>query len=251
MLKLSIHLVLPVQLRYQKCLDAHPEGRMSAESGTPNKGIIGATIKTLMNSFTLKKDKVLSWERAKSLQVHHTQLKQFAWLKLTLTQSCLLTFNAARNCGPFQQSWANAKSFHIDICSRRSPIRKSAMCHRTPTPWPVTWAVRNNKPISATTAHRCALRQFCISIRNIITCSRNCNKNITNPDHHTKRIAICVHCRLRCHCCRHHYKHNQMQPYTLRTKRLCHPPPPVLYCCRNEHEPQWRRKRKSLQMVQR
>lgn len=47
------------KLRYQKCLDAHPENRLSSESSTPNKGI-GATIKILMNTFTLKKDKATS-----------------------------------------------------------------------------------------------------------------------------------------------------------------------------------------------
>lgn len=49
------------QLRYQKCLDAHPEGsgRYSADSHTPGKGI-GATLKNLMSSFSLKKDKASS-----------------------------------------------------------------------------------------------------------------------------------------------------------------------------------------------
>ncbi|XP_040162808.1 protein Fe65 homolog isoform X2 [Anopheles arabiensis] len=49
------------KLRYQKCLDAHPEGsgRYSADSQTPGKGI-GATLKNLMSSFSLKKDKVSS-----------------------------------------------------------------------------------------------------------------------------------------------------------------------------------------------
>lgn len=47
------------QLRYQKCLDAHPVNRLSSDSGTPNKGF-GATIKTLMSSFTQKKDKCTS-----------------------------------------------------------------------------------------------------------------------------------------------------------------------------------------------
>ncbi|XP_021706958.1 protein Fe65 homolog isoform X3 [Aedes aegypti] len=49
------------KLRYQKCLDAHPEGsgRYSADSHTPGKGI-GATLKNLMSSFSLKKDKASS-----------------------------------------------------------------------------------------------------------------------------------------------------------------------------------------------
>ncbi|XP_049540194.1 protein Fe65 homolog isoform X2 [Anopheles darlingi] len=49
------------KLRYQKCLDAHPEGsgRYSADSQTPGKGI-GATLKNLMSSFSLKKDKASS-----------------------------------------------------------------------------------------------------------------------------------------------------------------------------------------------
>lgn len=49
------------KLRYQKCLDAHPEGsgRYSADSQTPGKGI-GATLKNLMSSFSLKKDKANS-----------------------------------------------------------------------------------------------------------------------------------------------------------------------------------------------
>lgn len=64
----SIIHIYRLQLRYQKCLDAHPENRLSSESSTPTKGI-GATIKILMNTFTLKKDKATSWERAKSLQV--------------------------------------------------------------------------------------------------------------------------------------------------------------------------------------
>lgn len=44
------------KLRYQKCLDAHPESRNSTDSNTPSKGL-GATIKNLMHTFTLKKDK--------------------------------------------------------------------------------------------------------------------------------------------------------------------------------------------------
>lgn len=48
-----------LQLRYQKCLDAHPENRLSSESSTPSKGI-GATLKNLMNTFTSKKDKSTS-----------------------------------------------------------------------------------------------------------------------------------------------------------------------------------------------
>lgn len=50
-----------LQLRYQKCLDAHPEGsgRYSADAHTPGKGI-GATLKNLMSSFSLKKDKASS-----------------------------------------------------------------------------------------------------------------------------------------------------------------------------------------------
>lgn len=49
------------KLRYQKCLDAHPDGsgRYSADSQTPSKGI-GATLKNLMSSFSLKKDKASS-----------------------------------------------------------------------------------------------------------------------------------------------------------------------------------------------
>ncbi|XP_050093460.1 protein Fe65 homolog isoform X2 [Anopheles aquasalis] len=49
------------KLRYQKCLDAHPEGsgRYSADSHTPGKGI-GATLKNLMSSFSLKKEKASS-----------------------------------------------------------------------------------------------------------------------------------------------------------------------------------------------
>uniref|UniRef100_A0A8D8BKZ1 Protein Fe65 homolog n=1 Tax=Culex pipiens TaxID=7175 RepID=A0A8D8BKZ1_CULPI len=49
------------KLRYQKCLDVHPEGsgRYSADSHTPGKGI-GATLKNLMSSFSLKKDKASS-----------------------------------------------------------------------------------------------------------------------------------------------------------------------------------------------
>ncbi|XP_037913861.1 protein Fe65 homolog isoform X2 [Hermetia illucens] len=47
------------KLRYQKCLDAHPENRLSSESSTPSKGL-GATIKNFMSSLTLKKDKASS-----------------------------------------------------------------------------------------------------------------------------------------------------------------------------------------------
>ncbi|XP_055320912.1 protein Fe65 homolog isoform X3 [Sitodiplosis mosellana] len=48
------------KLRYQKCLDAHPESRLSSDSTTPNKGI-GATIKNLMNTLSLnKKDRTNS-----------------------------------------------------------------------------------------------------------------------------------------------------------------------------------------------
>ncbi|GAB0096416.1 amyloid beta A4 precursor protein-binding family B member 2-like [Sergentomyia squamirostris] len=47
------------KLRYQKCLDAHPENRLLGEQQTPNKGL-GATIKNLMNTFSLKKDKASS-----------------------------------------------------------------------------------------------------------------------------------------------------------------------------------------------
>lgn len=50
---------LHFQLRYQKCLDAHPENRLSSESSTPSKGL-GATIKNFMSSLTLKKDKASS-----------------------------------------------------------------------------------------------------------------------------------------------------------------------------------------------
>lgn len=60
-----------LQLRYQKCLDAHPESGLSTDSSTPNTGL-GATIKNLMNTLSLnKKDRACSWERAKSLQVTH------------------------------------------------------------------------------------------------------------------------------------------------------------------------------------
>lgn len=55
------------QLRYQKCLDAHPESRLSCDSNTPSKGL-GATLKNLMSTWTTKKDRP-SWERARSLQV--------------------------------------------------------------------------------------------------------------------------------------------------------------------------------------
>ncbi|XP_055707039.1 protein Fe65 homolog isoform X1 [Phlebotomus papatasi] len=47
------------KLRYQKCLDAHPENRLLADTQTPSKGL-GATIKNLMNTFSLKKDKASS-----------------------------------------------------------------------------------------------------------------------------------------------------------------------------------------------
>lgn len=48
-----------IQLRYQKCLDAHPNHPGSQSSGdSPNstKGL-GATIKNFVTSFALKKDK--------------------------------------------------------------------------------------------------------------------------------------------------------------------------------------------------
>ncbi|XP_055838850.1 amyloid beta precursor protein binding family B member 1-like isoform X3 [Episyrphus balteatus] len=44
------------KLRYQKCLDAHPENSLSFDSSTSSKGI-GATIKDIINSLSLKKDK--------------------------------------------------------------------------------------------------------------------------------------------------------------------------------------------------
>lgn len=60
------------QLRYQKCLDAHPNHpnrEYIDDSPTSTKGL-GATIKNFVSSFSLKKDKSSSWERAKSLQVN-------------------------------------------------------------------------------------------------------------------------------------------------------------------------------------
>lgn len=44
------------KLRYQKCLDAHPENSFSFDSSAPNKGI-GATIKDIFYSLSLKRDK--------------------------------------------------------------------------------------------------------------------------------------------------------------------------------------------------
>ncbi|XP_055919850.1 protein Fe65 homolog [Eupeodes corollae] len=44
------------KLRYQKCLDAHPENNFSFDSGTHSKGI-GAAIKDIIHSLSLKKDK--------------------------------------------------------------------------------------------------------------------------------------------------------------------------------------------------
>ncbi|KAL5286020.1 APBB2 family protein [Megaselia abdita] len=44
------------KLRYQKCLDAHPESRLSCDSNTPSKGL-GATLKNLMSTWTTKKDR--------------------------------------------------------------------------------------------------------------------------------------------------------------------------------------------------
>lgn len=56
----SINLsILLLQLRYQKCLDAHPQGvaggpRAPAGSQTPGKGL-GATLKSLVGSLTGRK----------------------------------------------------------------------------------------------------------------------------------------------------------------------------------------------------
>jgi amyloid beta (A4) precursor protein-binding family B protein 2 (Fe65-like) len=47
-----------LQLRYQKCLDAHPTGlgRGLAEAHTPGRGL-GATLKSLVGSLTGRKGK--------------------------------------------------------------------------------------------------------------------------------------------------------------------------------------------------
>lgn len=47
---------LSIQLRYQKCLDAHPTARTSADSQSPNSKGIGETLKNIMNTLTFKKD---------------------------------------------------------------------------------------------------------------------------------------------------------------------------------------------------
>jgi amyloid beta A4 precursor protein-binding family B member 2 len=48
---------LSIQLRYQKCLDAHPaNSRTSADSQSPNSKGIGETLKNIMNTLTFKKD---------------------------------------------------------------------------------------------------------------------------------------------------------------------------------------------------
>lgn len=49
----SLNIVL--QLRYQKCLDAHP-GRTAMSINTPGKGI-GATLKSLVGTLTGRKAK--------------------------------------------------------------------------------------------------------------------------------------------------------------------------------------------------
>lgn len=50
--------LLPLQLRYQKCLDAHPQGLARSQSGaqTPGK-TIGAALKSLVGSLTGRKGK--------------------------------------------------------------------------------------------------------------------------------------------------------------------------------------------------
>lgn len=60
------------QLRYQKCLDAHPQGLAAPLSNSsPSKGI-GATIKNFVGSITGRKQRansVESWDQVYSLQV--------------------------------------------------------------------------------------------------------------------------------------------------------------------------------------
>ena len=53
--------LLSIQLRYQKCLDAHPTARTSAEQSPNSKGI-GETLKNIMNTLTFKKDGSSSWK---------------------------------------------------------------------------------------------------------------------------------------------------------------------------------------------
>lgn len=59
------------QLRYQKCLDAHPQGLGRSQSSiqTPGKSL-GATLKSIVGSLTGRKGRVTeSWDEAQSLQV--------------------------------------------------------------------------------------------------------------------------------------------------------------------------------------
>lgn len=52
-----------LQLRYQKCLDAHPaNSRTSTDSQSPNSKSIGETLKNIMNTLTFKKDGSTSWK---------------------------------------------------------------------------------------------------------------------------------------------------------------------------------------------
>lgn len=61
------------QLRYQKCLDAHPQGleRTNSNLNTPGKSI-GAALKSIVGSLTGRKTNKTtsdSWDTVKSLQV--------------------------------------------------------------------------------------------------------------------------------------------------------------------------------------
>uniref|UniRef100_A0A182T6N4 PID domain-containing protein n=1 Tax=Anopheles maculatus TaxID=74869 RepID=A0A182T6N4_9DIPT len=78
------------KLRYQKCLDAHPEGsgRYSADSQTPGKGI-GATLKNLMSSFSLKKDKhsmlPVAWQKINLVKYNSNQHRKTTTTTTTTT----------------------------------------------------------------------------------------------------------------------------------------------------------------------
>ena len=58
----TTQLFISLQLRYQKCLDAHPTARTSADSQSPNSKGIGETLKNIMNTLTFKKDGSSSWK---------------------------------------------------------------------------------------------------------------------------------------------------------------------------------------------
>jgi len=64
------------KLRYQKCLDAHPQGFRNASSlNTPSGRGLGATLKSLVGSLTGRRNKQgESWDEALSLQVNYFRI---------------------------------------------------------------------------------------------------------------------------------------------------------------------------------